>query len=322
MDQNLDLDAKKWYQDPFFTKIFPAFTDTVDITYPWGTCGFKIISLDTPAPAFLSVINSSAGVAFAISYDWSAAVLTDIKVHTIPYTVTFLEYSSIAKAHTGSFTFEILCPDAPDSVTVNTAMEANSFYDVASGAILSIAVPAVDVIPTTCFTVSYWEVQDIRSGSTPTFVTMSSTSVDIETADRNNIGIKSLLIEGYLPNGSTVSLSNPNFEVEIYDSCSKTAIVQSEDIQDVTVKALDVDAVTKIYKSFTDTVSDGYGFVGSCGPLTYSLLRPVPSFVTLSYDLGGKMFSISIDASSYSNAITKTLTLEVALVDYPSNPRL
>ena len=98
--------------------------------------------------------------------------------------------------------------------------------------------------------------------------------------------------------------------------------MQSEDIQDVTVKALDVDAVTKIYKSFTDTVSDGYGFVGSCGPLTYSLLRPVPSFVTLSYDLGGKMFSISIDASSYSNAITKTLTLEVALVDYPSNPRL
>ena len=99
-------------------------------------------------------------------------------------------------------------------------MEANSFYDVASGAILSIAVPAVDVIPTTCFTVSYWEVQDIRSGSTPTFVTMSSTSVDIETADRNNIGIKSLLIAGYLPNGSTVSLSNPNFEVEIYDSCN------------------------------------------------------------------------------------------------------
>ena len=88
------------------------------------------------------------------------------------------------------------------------------------------------------------------------------------------------------------------------------------------MRALDVDIVSNIYKSFTDTVSDGYGIVATCGPPAYSLVEPVPSFATLSYDSGGETFTISIDATSYANAGTETLTLEVALVDYPDNPKL
>ena len=133
----------------------------MDVNYTAGICGMKTITLDAPSPAFLSVTNGATSItAFTIDYVWSAAVLADIVLHTIPYTVVVTEYSAIASAHTGSFTFEILCPDTPDSTIEITPMEPSSIYDVASGATLSIVYPVIDVIPTVCFSVSYWEVQD------------------------------------------------------------------------------------------------------------------------------------------------------------------
>ena len=59
----------------------------------------------------------------------------------------------------------------------------------------------------------------------PTFVSMSSTSVDIQTTNRNFVGDYNLVITGYLLDGSAVSLPDPNFTVEMYNSCNQTAIV-------------------------------------------------------------------------------------------------
>ena len=93
----------------------------------------KTITLDAPIPAFLSLTNGANPVQdFTIDYTWSNAVIADIAIHTVPYSVVFTEYTGITSAHTGSFTFEIQCPDTPDSVTVNTGIQVNSYYDIAS----------------------------------------------------------------------------------------------------------------------------------------------------------------------------------------------
>ena len=53
--------------------------------------------LDISAPAFISLTKGSNPLVdpFTISYDSSLASVTDIGLHTIAYTVTITEYSSI-----------------------------------------------------------------------------------------------------------------------------------------------------------------------------------------------------------------------------------
>ena len=87
----------------------PAFQDTLDQsgTYSPGICGEKRLSLATSAPSFLSVVVDSIGDDFVIIYDHNLSDETDAGVHTVDYTVSFLQYDDLIASTPGSFEIEI-----------------------------------------------------------------------------------------------------------------------------------------------------------------------------------------------------------------------
>ena len=73
----------------------PAFTDSVDATssYAAGVCGEKRMILDASPPAYLSIISISATSPFKVKFDHLLlATASDIRSHTINYTVKSIEY--------------------------------------------------------------------------------------------------------------------------------------------------------------------------------------------------------------------------------------
>ena len=95
-------------------KLVPAFTDDVDGsqnlantgTYATGICGEKEVTLDAGTPAFLTLIPDSTNPVlndFKIRYDEASAADSDVKTHTIHYTVTNKEYGTDIVSISGTF---------------------------------------------------------------------------------------------------------------------------------------------------------------------------------------------------------------------------
>ena len=164
-----------------------AFTDNVAGSYSPGICGELRVTLDSP-PAFLTLTADPVDPVtqpFSVIYTYSSgtAVESDIKTHTINYTVTSVEYSTYVTAITGSFSLIIECPLTPISWTTVTET-ADMTYDLASGIDLSITPPVVTSTPSGCFPISTYVFTVINPGpTTPTYVSASGTTIVINSQD-------------------------------------------------------------------------------------------------------------------------------------------
>ena len=107
----------------------------------------------------------------------------DIQVHTVSYTVRSKEYPSIVTDVSGTFTFEIICPDNVMTSSLVTSIQATMSYDLASGLTSSLTLPVVTLTPSACFTVSTYEVTDNVTGFTVPYATVTATHVDINSQD-------------------------------------------------------------------------------------------------------------------------------------------
>ena len=98
------------------TQFLTPFVDSIDAggSYTKGICGEKTITLEVSTPSFLTLTADTIDPINAdlnIAYDATLAFAADIKSHTIAYTVSSKEYPTLVPDITGTFTFEILCPD-------------------------------------------------------------------------------------------------------------------------------------------------------------------------------------------------------------------
>ena len=155
-----------------------AFRDSVDAygSYSLGICGEKAVSLDAGTPAFLSLSADTVDPILnplQIVYDASSSLETDIGVHTINYTVKSLKYAGLVPDLTGTFSFEIQCPNAVISSSLVSSVAATSNYDLASGRSLILAAPVVALSPSNCFAISTYEVTDNTSGQAVPYITLS-----------------------------------------------------------------------------------------------------------------------------------------------------
>ena len=267
--------------------------------YSVGICGEKLIALDVPSPPYLTLIpNSSDPVTlnFQVMYSKSSATEADIGAHTVSYTVTFKEYTHLASS-LETFEFEILCPSTvdPADTTLDVAMGANSFYDLASGVTLSLATPVVSVNPVACFSVTSFIVLDNGTLTAPSYLSTSVSSVDIITDERSLLGSHTLLIQAVISNGET--LHPHTFDLTFQDSCRRARLVESVELEKIEIRAMESEILKKSYASFTDTISDGYGLINTCGAFAYSLLDPAPSFASVTHTDGDGTFAIEIDVS-------------------------
>ena len=57
--------------------------------------------------------------------------------------------------------------------------------------------------------------------------------------------------------------------------------MENATLETIIIRGLETESVTKSYASFTDTSSDDYGILNTCGPFAYSLLEPVPTFASV-----------------------------------------
>ena len=80
------------------------------------------MTLDDGSPSFLTLTQDETQdpiyEPYLLTYDESLATETDIKEHTINYTVSVPVYNGIIADLHGSFTFEILPPDEDSSPTI------------------------------------------------------------------------------------------------------------------------------------------------------------------------------------------------------------
>ena len=113
----------------------------------------------------------------------------DIQVHTVSYTVSSKEYPSIVTDISGTFSFEIICPDNVMTSSLVTPFQATLSYDLASGTTSGLTLPVVTLTPSACFTVSTYEVTDNATGSAVPYATVTATHVDINSQDWGLTGV-------------------------------------------------------------------------------------------------------------------------------------
>lgn len=93
--------------------------------------------------------------------------------------------------------------------------------------------------------------------------------------------------------------------------------MQNEAVGTIETTSLAPDAVTKTFAGFTDTLSDLYAIDGICGPLSYSFLKPFPSFISVAHAPGESSYSITVDTSAFASDGSFTATMLVQLVEHP-----
>lgn len=132
VDSAITYPSVTWHADLTETLSVAAFKDSVDGAtdlagtgvYSTGLCGEKLVTLD-PTIAFMTLTKDATDPVlnnFVIDYDQASATDSDVKLHTIGYTVTSKEYSALIPALTSSFSFEIVCPATITSSTLQQAM--------------------------------------------------------------------------------------------------------------------------------------------------------------------------------------------------------
>ena len=147
----------------------------------------------------------------------------------------FKEYSALA-SESSTFEFEIQCPTLATSSNLDTAIEAQSVYDVASGTTLSLTTPVVTVNPVNCFSVTSFDVTDASSLNVPAYLSTSVSTIDIFTDDRSFLGSHTLLIKAVVSNGETIEPHN--FDLEFEDTCRLTLLSETEPIESIEITAL------------------------------------------------------------------------------------
>ena len=111
----ITMERQEWRIDRTDSKVFTPFTDTTEGVKGIGVCGEKLVELDDDTPTFLTltpgVWSYPNNADFTINFDDTTATEEDIKVHTINYSVSLVEYEGVVTPLEGSFEFEIYCPD-------------------------------------------------------------------------------------------------------------------------------------------------------------------------------------------------------------------
>ena len=105
--------------------------------------------------------------------------------HIVSYTVNIPKYDAIIPAIIGNFEFTILCPPTITSSLLVTGIQSLVDYDVASQKPLSLDPPEVYLTPAKCFSVATYYVIDKLTSEQPEYITMSDSSIEILTNDRN-----------------------------------------------------------------------------------------------------------------------------------------
>ena len=139
-----------------------------------------------------------------LTFEYNAAATTeaDIGTHTVDFTVAHDEYTAVRTPHSDSFTFTISCPTLATSDSLDQPIEPYTDYNVASGAVMVILLPAITVNPASCFSISSFEVVDAATGvAAPVFINASLTQISIFTEDRSNVGTHVFTIRALLNNG-------------------------------------------------------------------------------------------------------------------------
>ena len=107
------------------------------------------MTLDLPALSFITFgadpDTGSNPDGFILSYAANAAPDSEIKTHTIGYTVTSTDYPSLTMS--GTFQFTVQCPT---NVATVTAPTANLEFDLANESPVNIPNPVLSFNPASC----------------------------------------------------------------------------------------------------------------------------------------------------------------------------
>ena len=94
------MDRQEWPVNSGVSKVFTPFTDTTEEAKgEVGVCGEKIVELNVDTPTFLTLTPGEwsypNNADFTINFDDAKATEEDIKVHTINYSVSLVEYEGV-----------------------------------------------------------------------------------------------------------------------------------------------------------------------------------------------------------------------------------
>ena len=96
-----------------------------------------------------------------------------------------------------------------------------------------------------------------------------------------------------------------NIALEIIDSCETTTLVGTLDVQDVAVQKHEDLIVPQTFNILTDSVSDSFGILQTCGLITYELLDaygdPAPVIASIIYTEGDPTLNVEVNALEFED---------------------
>ena len=198
--QTITFSDITWNIDTDTSISVPAFQDSLDSGggHTIGTCGEKVVTLDSSTPGFLALTADSGDPIlnpFTIAYTQSASE-SDIRAHTITYEVTSSNYDGIVAPLTAqTFTLNIVCPSHTTGSTVVSSLVTSYEYDIARRQLDSLTAPVVTLEPSTCFQVESLIIYDTITTAPVAggYITANGlVSIDISTNDRLLVGLHNL----------------------------------------------------------------------------------------------------------------------------------
>ena len=135
---------------------------------------------------------------FKVSYDSTAATVSDIKKHSINYTVVSILYGSDVSQLSGSFIFDLVCP-ATATVTSEVQNAGSTTFNPLTDNEARILLPTLKSSPYGCFTPSWRVIRTADGldliGSMPSVFSLTATELvisnQISDTDMDNLSSSS-----------------------------------------------------------------------------------------------------------------------------------
>ena len=104
-----------------------------------------------------------------------------------------LDNYPLVPASTNNFDLVIVCPTTFTSSNLASSMYLETDYDIGSTLELELTLPVIELTPSTCFTVTHFELID-NTGTTSDFASISGSTLTVLTNSQSLLGQQELTL--------------------------------------------------------------------------------------------------------------------------------
>ena len=138
-------------------------------------------------------------------------------------------------------------------------MDMEQEYELESTLDIELTLPVIDFTPSTCFSVVDYKIVD-STGITPDYATLSGSTLSLTIDSPALLGSLELTLIAIVNDPASTQLTfdgSNKLVLSVLNSCATSKVIPTE-LEDMEVRAGQINPIYQSFKGFTDSLSEDY----------------------------------------------------------------